>query len=208
MARSTMSNLITRLRDMTATALDDYTVGVTDYWTDDKLQSILDMNGGDVFDESLTPIRQINSGGTAVWMQYQSAYGDLESTDAGTAIFYLRTSTGALAGTADWTANYDTGRISFGATTGGTVYYLTAKTYDINAAAAEVWEYKAASVANRYSFNADGARFDVSKMVEQYERMAMRFRARSKVSSHDLVRTDLDLTDWPYSGPKPTKVTF
>ena len=208
MARSTMSNLISRLRTLTATAIGDYTVGVETYWTDDYLQQILDTHRVDLYDEALHPVREVNSGGTAIWREYQSDYADLESTDGGTAVFFMRASTGTLAGTADWTANYNSGRVSFGSTTGGTVYYLTARTYDLNAAAAEVWDAKAANVADRYTFQADGGRFDVSKMVEQFERQANRFRALSRPKSSTFVRSDLDLSEWPNSGPKSTRVTY
>lgn len=193
-----MTTLISRLRDFTAAGTADYTVGGSTYWTDDQLQVVLDRHRIEVFDEQLSPVREIDSSGSAIFREYRSAYTAFESTDGGTAIFVLRDSTGSRAGTADWTADYENGRITFSSDTGGTVYYLTGRSYDLNAAAADVWTQKASHVADRYSFTADGARFDISKMVEQYERRAARFRAQSRIGVREMVRDDLDLSGWQW----------
>ena len=51
-------------------------------------------------------------------------------------------------------------------------------TYDLAAAAAEVWSEKAALAAADYDFSADGASFSRSQAFEQAERMARYYRAR------------------------------
>lgn len=50
--------------------------------------------------------------------------------------------------------------------------------FDLHAAAADIWEEKAATVADKFNFSADGARFDVSKRYEQYMRQARYHRSR------------------------------
>jgi len=51
-------------------------------------------------------------------------------------------------------------------------------TYCLNSAAADIWEIKAAAVAQDYDFTADGASYKRSQVYEQYMKQARRFRAR------------------------------
>lgn len=51
-------------------------------------------------------------------------------------------------------------------------------TYDLNLAAAEIWDEKASAIANKFTFSADGGSYDTSKQVEQYERRARTYRSR------------------------------
>lgn len=51
-------------------------------------------------------------------------------------------------------------------------------TYDLNAAAADVWEEKAAAVASLFDFSADGGKYDRSQQYEQYMKNARNYRSR------------------------------
>ena len=51
-------------------------------------------------------------------------------------------------------------------------------TYDLNAAAAGIWEEKAAMLAQDFDFSADGAHFNRSQAYEQMMRSARYFRSR------------------------------
>lgn len=51
-------------------------------------------------------------------------------------------------------------------------------TYDLNAAAADIWEEKAAGLAQDYDFKADGASFSRSQAYEQYLKQARYYRSR------------------------------
>ncbi len=51
-------------------------------------------------------------------------------------------------------------------------------TYDLYAAAADVWEEKAAGLAEDYDFEADGGRYTRSQAYKHYMRMAAHHRAR------------------------------
>jgi hypothetical protein len=53
-------------------------------------------------------------------------------------------------------------------------------TYDLNLAAAALWDERAARVASEFDFQADGARYDLSARVRQYERQARKFRAQRR----------------------------
>lgn len=51
-------------------------------------------------------------------------------------------------------------------------------TYDLNAAAADVWSEKAAALASEFDFSAGGQNFQRSQAYSQYMRQANYYRAR------------------------------
>lgn len=51
-------------------------------------------------------------------------------------------------------------------------------TYDLNAAAADIWDEKAAALAPNFDFEADGGRYDRSQAFEQAQKMARYYRSR------------------------------
>lgn len=53
-------------------------------------------------------------------------------------------------------------------------------TYDLYAAAADVWEEKAATVASDFDFSADGGRYDRSQVYEQYMKQVRYFRGKRR----------------------------
>jgi hypothetical protein len=195
MARSTMAGLIARVRELAACSTSDYTLGTVAYWSDDHVQSALDRNRLDLYEQPLSPVPQKMASGTVEYRVYQAEWPNLESTTGGTAVFFLSTSTGTRVGTADYTVDYLTGRVEFSANQAGTVYYLTARTYDIEAAAADIWRQKAGHVADRFDFSADGAQFKASQLAAQYERQAQRLEARSGggVRTTTFIRNDVAL---------------
>lgn len=55
--------------------------------------------------------------------------------------------------------------------------------YDLNAAAADIWDEKASSVQKYYNFQADGAQYSQSDLFEMAMEKVRYYRARSKSSS-------------------------
>ena len=51
-------------------------------------------------------------------------------------------------------------------------------TYDLNAAAAEIWEEKAAAISDEFDFNADGGSFSRSKKYDQYMANSRRYSSK------------------------------
>jgi hypothetical protein len=196
MARSTMAELIARVRELAACSTSDYTLGTVAYWSDEHVQGALDRNRLDLYEQPLSPVPQTMASGTVEYRIYQAEWPNLESTQGGTAVFFLSSSTGARAGTANYSVDYLTGRIEFGANQGGTVWYLTARSYDVHAAAADIWRQKAGHVADRIDFSADGAQFKASQMVAQYERQAARLEARSGGGVRTVTFTRDDVALW------------
>jgi hypothetical protein len=208
-ARVGMADLITRVRQLSNVGTGDYTIAATTYWSDDHVQALLDENRMEVYDELLTSIRQLDSGGTARYYDFHSAYTNYERTTGGTAVFYIRDSQGARLGTADYTADYANGVIVFGPDQAGSARYVTGRSYDVYGAAAMVWEAKAAQVADRFDFRADGAQFDVSQLVKQYEMQAKRMWARSTMGGIGSTRMERsDVKPNQYTDVVPAKVRF
>lgn len=56
-------------------------------------------------------------------------------------------------------------------------------TYNLNLAAAEVWEQKAASLAGKFDFSADGGNYSRSQAFQQAMGMARYYRGRAGVST-------------------------
>lgn len=156
MARSGMTALIEELRSLTEAGTAEYTLGTTVYWSDNALQDIMDIHREDLRFVPLQPYPNQVQGGSLVWYDYLSQRGYLEATTGGSSVLYLQDSTGATLGTALWNADYRRGMFTFVNTTGGTSVYLTGRSYDINAAAADVWRRKAAHYApTSFNFSTD-----------------------------------------------------
>ena len=180
MARTTMSSLIQTVRDLSSSGSADYTIGATTYWDDDQLQTILDTFRTDVIEERITyTASELDSGGTARYYNYQSAYQYFETSDNGTAIFTIRDSGGTVLASATYTVDADRGNVVFASDTAGSARWINGRSYDVHAAAAEVWDRKAGHVADRFDFTADGASFKASQLHDHYKAMADKERARA-----------------------------
>ena len=195
-----MSNLIKRLRQATSAGTAEYTVAGDTYWDDDSLQDILDGNSRLLIDSPLIWQEQ-NISGTTNYLIAQSLYRDFEEAESGTARWQVRDSSGSAVGTANYSADYRRGQLVFGADQGGTSYYLTAYTYDINAAAADVWRQRLANFSQWYDFSADNQNFSRSQvfshakdMVAFYEQQTGKNEtaaAAGDLRYSTFVRTDL-----------------
>jgi len=192
-ARSGVSHLVDVLRGMTESGTADYTIGTANYWDDDHMQYILDNHRTDVYHEELGKVENWN-GGTIRYLDYVSRYKNLEKTTGGTAIFIIEDRTGADVGTANYSVDYFRGRITFGSDTGGSVLYLTCRSYDLDGAASEIWKSKASHAANLYDFSTDNHRFARSQYMQHCLDMANRYAQTSSSSTQTtvLIRSDVN----------------
>jgi hypothetical protein len=191
MARAGMSNLIRRLRGMTAAGTADATINSTTWWSDDHIQEMLDHYRTELNDYPLEPRSEYSSAGSLVYMDYIVRFGDLEEAASGTTYWSVITAQGTAWGTASYTVDYLAGLIRFNADTAGSVFYLRARSYNLNRAAAEIWNYKAAHTAEFYSFSTDSQSFTRSQWFDHCISMADRFDRKKGVQSSRMVRTDL-----------------
>lgn len=66
-------------------------------------------------------------------------------------------------------------------------------TYDMNAAAADIWDEKAAAVAGDFGFSADGATYNRQQVFDQYTRIAQKYRSRARLGGMKLVSKTREL---------------
>jgi len=61
-------------------------------------------------------------------------------------------------------------------------------TYDLNAAAADIWDAKAALYADKFDFSADGGNYSRSQVYEQMQSRARYYRSRRSPKSVTLIK--------------------
>lgn len=188
-ARTGMATLITELRQRCEAGTAEYTLSGEVYWTDDHLQARLDREREDVYREPLM-VQPRYEGGSAVYYDYYYRREYVEEADGGT-VWRVEDSTGALVGTASYTANYAARHLRFAANTGGSALYLTYRAYDLDRAEAEVWERKAANVASRFDISTDNHSLKRSQLEDAYRQKAADARRRAPAKSRTRTRGDL-----------------
>ena len=188
-ARSGMSDVVSDLRACTAAGINDYTIAGLPYWSDAQLQNILDKHCVSVVDEELQPIDTMNNG-TVLWLEYRSQYGNYEKTTAGTSRFVIKNSVGSAYGTANWSADYTNGIVTFVANTAGTPYYLTGYSYDVYGAAADIWRMKSGHHASSVNFKTDNMSVDRGDMMKNDRDMAIYYSSMGRVKHMTFDRDD------------------
>ncbi len=192
MARQTLTDLIHDIRTMTGAGTDEYSIAGADYWSDNEIQNVLDNNRRDIYREQLTSEIDYVSGGTVQYFNYYSDHKHLEQTDGGTAIFWIEDAQGVTNGTANWTADYRRGQVTFTADQGGTAYYLNARAYDLHGAAADVLDAWAGyEKLQAVDVSTPEVRIVRSQKVKHLSELSQRYRARAWVTSFEGGRGDL-----------------
>lgn len=189
MSRSGMADNIYRVRGLTYAGTAEYTLGTASYWDDNQIEQVLDRHRQDLVRHKLMREPNYIGGGSVVYTRLRSAYGFLETAASGTAVFVIEDSVGDNRGTATFTADYQLGIFDFSDDTGGTALYLTARSYDIYGAAAEVLEQWASREARCFDFSTDGQSFSVTQKVQGLRDQARLLRKRARVQKRNL-RTD------------------
>jgi len=195
MARTGMASLITELRSMTEAGASDYTINNTAYWSDNHLQDVLDIHREDVIFERLDMFPVVIAGGSSSYQDYRSNYGFLEATTGGTAVLYLQDSTGSVIGTANYTTDARRGQFQFTSDQAGSVYYMTGRSYDLQAAAADVWRRKAAHYApTSFNFSTDNHSISRSQVYDHCKEMAEFFENQGgdSIVSVQMFRSDME----------------
>jgi hypothetical protein len=190
-ARTGLATNIELVRGMCNCGTADYTVGTVSYWTDTHIQDVLDRNRLDIVFEPLKPAPQMLNG-TANFYEYRCQYGNLES---GTAVFNLKTSAGSVVTSTDYSVDYNKGIITFTADQCGTAYYVTAYSYDLNGAAADVWGRKASYFTESVNFSTDNMRVDMGAIIENCQKMADYYGSRRQMTSITFERDDMNCGD-------------
>lgn len=194
-ARASMADLITTLRGLCNAGSAEYAVNSTYYWTDAQLQAVLDRHVYVINHDELTPQQKVNSGGTVTYLEYQSPRRFLETTDAGTARFIVQNESGGTVASTAYSVDYPRGVITFTADTTGLSRYLTGYSYDMNAAAADVWSQKASHYVTAYDFSSDNHNLSRGQIIKNCLTMAKEYGAGAMVYSVSIERSDTNVSD-------------
>jgi len=191
-AREGMTNLISHLRGLTHAGTADMTLGAVTYWSDDQLQARLDQTRRTFHFEQLESLPVHNGGAYEVY-DYQiparmGRHFEQAGVDSGWAV---KDSTGATIGTALYTFNAEARIISFGTVNQhGSVYYLDARGYDMNRAAAGVWREKAGYYASQVDFKSDNHDVKASQRWQHAVQMTEYFEGQAGAYVGRMVRMD------------------
>jgi len=186
-AREGMTDLISQVRGMADAGINEYSVSGVPYWNDAQIQTLLDKFRTDVRREQLYTVAQYTTGGTVQYFEYRSRFKYLEQ---GTAYLYLQNNLYDTEGTAGYSVDVDKGIFTFTTDRKGSVYFLTARAYDIYAAAAELWRMKAGHAARMYSFSTDNHRFERGQYIANCLQMAEQYESYGGIGSGEVIRCD------------------
>jgi hypothetical protein len=197
-AREGMLDLIDEVRGMADVGPADFKVGAESYWSDAHIQKALDRHRITVYQEELEMWPTLDTDGSYIWQEYRATHGNLES---GTAVFNVQQLNGGTAPA--YTVDYSAGIITFTADTGGMSYMLTARAYDLNAAAADIWRGKAANAAKYFDFSTDNHSIKKSQFYKQCLDMAQQMSSMSETQSFSvttITRSDVNTVgdEWDF----------
>lgn len=176
-ARTTMATLITQLRLM-ANDADSL------MFTDDQLEDVLDQRAYIANYETMQTLETIASGGVVEYKEFQANQQYFESDAILT--------DGAFNELTPTTSDFKLAYFTFASSQTPPVL-IYGWYYDMNAAAADVWDLKAAKYADGFDFAADGGDFKLSQKVAQAQKQAASYRSMSIASSSMTIieRTDV-----------------
>ena len=187
MARTTLATLISTLREL----VND-PAGTAQVFSDDTLQRHLDGFRHDFYFEPMTPNQVQLAGGSVAYYEYYAWHQWLETTQAGTAVFYIQDSTGATRGTATWAdVDYQRGVVTFTTNQAGTALYLTGRSFDVYGAAADVLTDWAQKVSLQFDFSSDQQSFSRSQKQQMLLAAAERYRRQAKPRRANITRPDV-----------------
>lgn len=178
MSRSGMSDLIQRVRTLTGAGTAGYSVGTANYWDADQVQDVLDRHRYPIERALMDPVATY-TGGSVIYTRYSAPAGYLE---AGTALS-VTDGVGNEIGTALWSADYQRGEFTFTTDQGSAGRYITGRTYDVHAAAAELLEAWASHEAQAFDFTTDGQSFARSQRAQGLRAQASDLRKRARVKT-------------------------
>lgn len=180
MTRAGLSSLISEVRTL---ASDAGTVSLSD----NTIQNILDRNRKDLYESPISVAAEYSLAGTA-YSKYSSGYKNLEGTASGSDIVRITNAAGSVL--TDYVSFDSDGEFIFASDTNNITYYLTGRSYNLNAAVAEAWTVKAAYYANQFDFSVEGRSFKKSQIVAHCLAMAHYYETQSEDTRINLYRGD------------------
>jgi hypothetical protein len=188
-ARDGMTDLVAELRAYTATGINDYSIADVPFWSDAQLQDVLDHHKLEIKQQPLDFESEWagTGAGSIVMKESYVGRGNLEQ---GTTNFIIYEAGGsALPGTM-YSVDYTRGEITFVNDQAGSARFITAYSYDLNAAAADVWRRKMSYYATAYDISTDGNSMKRSQLIQQCKLMADYYASQQEIQSAFIGRSD------------------
>lgn len=181
-ARIGMTDIIADLRGITEAGTADWTAGTVAYFSDDMLQSILDRYKEPFVYKGMEAEQPIRTSTGWLWSLYEiEDTQHIEESTGGTAVFYIQDNIGGTLAANAYSMDYRNGLMTLITPVAiATPYFATGYSYDINAAAADVWQTKANHASASFDFSTDNHTVNRSKVFENYQKMANYYRSLSK----------------------------
>ena len=176
MARASMTNLITRTRELINDTDEEAPI-----WTDDQIQNVLDAGRADYRYLRLLPTPTYDSG-TVRYLDYYAPIGDWE-TDYTFSQWFTTAVTPA-------TFEPIAGHFVFAESTLPPVY-ICGKSYDLYRAAADLLERQAAQYVLAYNVTANGQTLQRSQIGQAMRDLAKQYRMQQRPRTARLTRPDL-----------------
>jgi hypothetical protein len=149
----------------------DYSIANQVFWTDKQLQDILDRHALEIEYEPMILVPSRKTGGYS-YTDYYVNHKWLEQDATGIGAFKVQDINGGTVSAALYSVDYTLGEVTFAADQGSTIpYYVTCVSYDLNAAAAEVWRKKVSHYASAYDFSTDNHSMKRSQLMLQAQQM-------------------------------------
>jgi hypothetical protein len=177
--------LVDDLRGLVAAGTAEYTDGAgTAYWTSSQLTAALANRRWLTFEEPITYYANTGTSGTAQYLRARvDAPGRFESGTAGVGGTIIDSLGATVSG---YTLDTD-GWLLFTADQRGSVRYLTAWSYDVYAAAADVLEAWASNVKLHFDAETDQQRFDRSQKFKLLMEQASQYRRKQVIHAVPVV---------------------
>ena len=194
LARPGLVDLITELRSMTDASASDYSLGGLPYWTDLQLQAVLDKHRTEIKFLEMDTSPDAPVGGNVQYHDYTVGWGNLEQTTGGTLVFIVQDVLGNSVPLASYTPDYQRCLVTFAVNTLGLTYFVTARSYDLDGAAAEVWRKKQVHYHTAINFITDNQSLSRESLFSHAREMAAYYESigRKGMSSIQMVRDDTD----------------
>lgn len=178
MVRPGMPNLISRVRGLISDP-----AGSNQVFTDEEYQDALDPTREEVRYARLEPLESRAPGGAVTYLIFRAPHGDWEEDE--------QLVDGSYNVLTPSEADRVNGRWTFASEPTGAVVLLVGKTYDLNAAAAEMLVRWSATQKFEYTFSPGKGNYTRSQKFQQCMQMADAFRARARVRAICAERRDV-----------------
>src|SRR5258706_75872 len=184
--RAGMTNLIRRLRGYSQAGTADFSIldgvgGTAVFWSDDQLMEIIDAYRHDWMNVSMLPVQEIGAGGSAIYLFYRLPAGNVEDNTSGTVYFEIINGVGSAIGTATYSTDVVSGLVRFNSNTNGTPFYWNGRSYNLYAAAADVWRQTVASFASGFDFRTDNQSFSRAQKFDHAMKMSELLRTAKRL---------------------------